>query len=196
MHPAGYVLLVLIVLVAVCFLLRKDPEGYTPRVQSDLNYKDELKKVFYDRVYWTRMAAFSLINNVVTASDAVKRLARNEKDLAFVIGERRPDTQDKLETLLHENTELLVKYIKAAPASGKSSDLSDIESRLQQNVDEIAETLPGDYASNKSSLYDMLSLTESEIKLIAQGDTDGSSEKFSSLTKQAYDLAEDLSSEE
>lgn len=164
-----------------------------PNNNMEMTLRDELRLLWSQHVYWTRMDVISAIFDLPDAEAVTNRLLRNPKDFAAVFRQYYGDAvTSQFDKLLTEHLTIATELLKALIAN---SSTSDIERRWYQNADQIAEFL-GRINPNWSvhewqeMMYDHLSMLKSEmLAILDQQYTEGVN-IFDNIEQQALLMAD------
>jgi hypothetical protein len=116
----------------------------TIRTAAQLQFHDQMRKLWEDHVTWTRLAIVSFVGgNEQDFSATAARLMANQDDIGNAIKPFYGDAAgDQLTTLLKEHISIAVEILQAAKA-GDGSAVQSASDRWYVNSDEIADFLAG-----------------------------------------------------
>jgi hypothetical protein len=167
--------------------------------QSELAFRNDMRRLWEDHVTWTRLAIISLTTDAPDTEATVARLLRNQTDIGDAIepfyGEA---AAEELTRLLREHI-LIAADLVAAARAGDQAAVAGAQSQWTANADEIAGFLasanPRSWKLDemKAMMHDHLRLTTNEVLARLQGDWAADVAAYDQIHLQALEMADMLS---
>jgi hypothetical protein len=111
------------------------------RTVAQLQFHDQMRKLWEDHVTWTRLAILSFLADAPDAAATTDRLLANQTDIGNAITPYYGDAAgSRLTALLREHITTAVEILTAAKSSD-STALQDASDRWYVNADQIADFL-------------------------------------------------------
>jgi hypothetical protein len=170
-----------------------------PVTNSELAFRNEMRRLWEDHIVWTRMAIMSLTSNAPDTDASVGRLLQNQTDIGNAIKPFYGTAAGEELTRLLRGHILIAADLIAAAKAGDDAGLAAAQAAWQANADEIAEFL---HAANprqwpladlKAMLGDHLDLTGQEAVARLQGNWDADVAAYDAIHVQALHMADMLS---
>lgn len=171
------------------------PAGITA---NQMNLISDLRKLWMEHVFWTRLAIISMVNNLPDQTPVTNRLLRNATDMAAAL---RPIYGDAVATkfgsLISEHLTIAAQLVNAAK-QGDTEAAQRAEKAWYANADQIAAYLSSinPYISKedfKNMFYNHLALTKAEAAAEIKKDYVNSIALFDQIEKQALTMADTMS---
>jgi hypothetical protein len=170
-----------------------------PVTNSELAFRNEMRRLWEDHIVWTRMAIISLTSNAPDTDASVGRLLRNQTDIGNAIKPFYGTAAGEELTRLLRGHILIAADLIAAAKAGDDAALAEAQAAWQANADEIAEFLHAanprqwSLADLKAMLADHLTLTTQEAVARLQGDWAADVAAYDAIHVQALHMADMLS---
>ncbi|HEY8450857.1 MAG: hypothetical protein FWJ70_14120 [Micromonosporaceae bacterium] len=166
---------------------------------AELEFRNQMRKLWEDHVVWTRMAIVSFLADLPDFGPAAERLLRNQADIgdAFEPFYGR-DAADQLTDLLRDHILIAVDVLAAAKA-GDQAALDDALSRWDANAVDIATFLNGLNPDNwrldemTAMMREHLALTTQEAVARLNGDFAADVAAYDTVHDQILEMADMLS---
>jgi len=129
---------------------------------SSQELKSQLRKLWSDHVYWTRLFIVSALGDLPDVKEVGARLIQNQQDIGTYVGVFYPNQAEKITDLLTEHIKLASEVVDTLK---KREDVTSIRKRWYSNADDIVNAFyqVNQYINLRSHFYKHLSLTEAEI---------------------------------
>ncbi|HEX5469426.1 MAG TPA: hypothetical protein VFW80_10315 [Gaiellaceae bacterium] len=167
--------------------------------QKQLEFRNDMRKLWEDHVTWTRLAIISLTTESPDTDATVGRLLQNQVDIGDAI---KPfygaAAGDELTRLLRDHI-LIAADLVAAAKKGDSDAVADAQTRWTANADEIAGFLASanprfwPLDEMKPMLHRHLALTTDEALARLNADWDADVAAYDRIHVQALGMADMLS---
>jgi hypothetical protein len=159
--------------------------------------RQDMRKLWTDRVVWTRDYIISAVADQPDSQAAAARLMKNQEDIGKAVGKVYGDNPgQQLTTLLKDHIGIAVDLIKAAKAGDKAAQ-QQADSKWQQNAVQIAEFLSKANPNwPRATLVDMmkthLSTTTDEVVARLSKDWEGDVRAFDKVYEHILKLSDAL----
>lgn len=169
-----------------------DPEKYVSLI-------NDMRAVWEQHVYWTRMLLISIAERLKDQSDTANRILENPKDIANIFAKYYPmDIAKKIAQLLTEHLQIGSALITAL-RDGKTAEADKLNRQWYINADKMADTFSSinPYYSREAlreMLYNHLGLTTQEVSLRLAGKYGADIEAFNKVEEEALKMADYFSS--
>jgi len=173
-------------------------ESYQEDIYKDpINLRDDMRLLWEQHVYWTRMTIISIANSLPDEDATTKRLLRNAKDFENAF---RPFYGSKVARefgrLITDHLVIAAELVKAAKAGNKTA-AANAEKRWYANADEIVSFLAHinpfwNKEHMKEMWYKHLALTKAEAVAILAGNYVKSISLFDQIEEEALMMADDF----
>ena len=175
------------------------PAGVPIVSVAELEFRNQMRKLWEDHVVWTRMAIVSFVADLPDFELAADRLLRNQADIgdAFAPFYGR-DAADQLTALLRDHILIAVDVLAAAKA-GDQPALDDALSRWDANAVDIATFLNAANPDNwpldemTAMMREHLALTTQEAVARLNGDFAADIAAYDAIHDQILGMADMLS---
>jgi hypothetical protein len=167
--------------------------------KQELQFRNDMRKLWEDHVTWTRLAIISLTTDSPDTQATVGRLLKNQDDIGDAIKPFYGNAAgEELSRLLREHILIAADLIAAARA-GDGAEVAAQQARWRSNADQMAAFLN---AANprrwkldemKEMLYEHLDLTTTEVVSRLQGNWDADVAAYDAIHLQALEMADELS---
>lgn len=173
--------------------------GRRPISQRELEFRNDMRRLWEDHVVWTRMAIVSFAADLPDFEPIAERLLRNQADIgdAFAPYYGR-GAADQLTDLLREHILIAVDVLVAAKA-GDQAALADAQARWEANADEIAAFLHAANPRNwrlstmRAMMREHLELTTQEAVARLTGDFEADIAAYDAVHHHILGMADTLS---
>ena len=165
---------------------------------TELELRNDMRKLWEDHVTWTRLAIISLTTGSPDTEATVGRLLANQVDIGDAIAPFYGEAAGaQLSTLLREHITIAADLIAAAKA-GDQAEIAKQQARWEANADEIARFLSGanpnwPFDEMQEMLHEHLRLTTQEVVARLQGDWATDVATYDEIHVQALHMADMLS---
>ena len=156
-----------------------------------------MRELWSDHVIWTRQYIVSTVADDPSASEAAKRLMKNQEDLGdAIVPYYGKEAGTQLTSLLKQHINIAVDLVAAAKAKD-SAKLTDADGRWKQNATAIATFLAGanpawKQADLQTMLNEHLTLTTQEATARLEKKWELDVETFDKILDQALHMADTL----
>lgn len=179
--------------------LHSPPAGKPVVSVAELEFRNQMRKLWEDHVVWTRMAIVSFLADQPDFGPTADRLLRNQADIgdAFAPFYGR-DAADQLTNLLRDHILIAVDVLAAAKA-GDQTALDDALSRWDANAVDIATFLnaanPEHWPRDEMTamMREHLALTTQEAVARLNGDFAADIAAYDAIHDQILEMADMLS---
>jgi hypothetical protein len=168
-------------------------------LQSELAFRNDMRRLWEDHVTWTRLAIISLTSDAPDTEATVGRLLRNQTDIGDAIEPFYGRAAgDELTRLLRDHI-LIAADLVAAARAGDAGSVANAQARWRANADEIAGFLasanPRSWkaADLQAMLHEHLRLTTNEAVARLQADWAADVAAYDRIHLQALEMADMLS---
>jgi hypothetical protein len=167
--------------------------------KQELQFRNDMRKLWEDHVTWTRLAIISLTTDSPDTQATVGRLLKNQDDIGDAIKPFYGNAAgEELSRLLREHILIAADLIAAARA-GDGAEVEAQQARWRSNADQIAAFLNAanprrwKLGEMKEMLYEHLDLTTTEVVSRLQGNWDADVAAYDAIHLQALEMADELS---
>lgn len=164
----------------------------------EMTLSDEMRRLWMEHVFWTRMAIVSIVYGLPDEPYVVKRLLRNAPDMGKALEPFYGKKAAMLfSDLITQHLVIASEFVKAAKA-GKDKVASAAEKKLFANADQISYVLhelnPEHWSQKemKDMLYDHLKLLKQEAVYTIRNNHAEGVNIFDKVESQALGMADDL----
>lgn len=170
-----------------------------PITVEELQFRQDMRKLWEDHVTWTRLAVISLIDESPDTNATVTRLLQNQQDIGDAI---KPFYGDAAGNALAQKVRehiLIAADLIAAAKSGDQRRIDAEQARWHQNAREIAAFLsqanPRNWEEGEMTamMFEHLRLTTDEVVARLQGNWEADVAAYDSIHVQALGMADMLS---
>jgi hypothetical protein len=176
-----------------------DREARRPISRAELDFRNDMRKLWEDHVTWTRLAIISLTTDSPDTGATVGRLLQNQEDIGNAIKPFYGKTAGQELTRLLRDHILIAADLIAAARAGDGPAVADAQARWEANADEIAAFLSSANPRNwkladmRAMLGEHLALTTDEVLARLGGDWEADVEAYDRIHLQALEMADMLS---
>jgi len=169
----------------------------TESYQDQINLRSDMRLLWEQHVYWTRMTIISIINDLSDNGLTTQRLLRNAKDFERAFKPfYGPKVAHEFGSLITDHLVIAAELVKAAKAGNKNA-AANAEKRWYANADEMVSFLAHinrfwSEEHMKKMWYKHLSLTKSEAIAILTGNYVKSISIFDQIEEEALIMADDF----
>ncbi|HXV57880.1 MAG TPA: hypothetical protein VD704_08430 [Gaiellaceae bacterium] len=177
---------------------KADSEARRPISRAELDFRNDMRRLWEDHVTWTRLAIISLTTDSPDTGATVGRLLENQVDIGNAIkpfyGE---DAGQELTRLLRDHILIAADLIAAARA-GDGPAVAEAQARWEANADELAALLSSanprhwKLADVRAMLGAHLALTTDEVLARLGGDWEADVAAYDQIHLQALEMADTL----
>jgi phage terminase Nu1 subunit (DNA packaging protein) len=157
--------------------------------------KEDMRFVWLQHVYWTRMLIISIAEHLKDEADVTARLMQNPADIADVFAQYYPaDTANEIERLLTEHLKIGAELITAL-RDGKTIAAAGLDQDWYRNAEEMARFFNSInphlvYNDLRDMLFTHLDLTKDEAAKRLAGDYAGDIIAFDAVEREALAMAD------
>jgi hypothetical protein len=168
------------------------------RTVAQLQFHDQMRKLWEDHVTWTRLAILSFLDDEPNLQATVDRLMANQDDIGNAIKPYYGDAAGaRLTALLKEHIGVAVEILTAAKA-GDSAGVQSASARWYVNADQIADFLAGanpnlSAESMRAMMRKHLDDTLAEAVHHLQGDYTGSVQDYDAIHQHILLMSDTIS---
>lgn len=163
--------------------------------KEDYHLKEEMRSVWEQHVFWTRLLIVSIIDHLKDESETTNRLLRNANDLANLY---KPyygnNVADTIARLITEHLVIAAKLVHAI-INNNNQEVSNLNTSWYKNADEIAIALSSinpyyNKEEIRQMLYTHLDLTKEEVMNRINHNYKKEIEVFDEVEKEAIMMAD------
>ncbi len=182
-------------------------EGYTTHPQNgnprpdpaaQIALQKEMRKVWEQHVYWTRMLLISIAERLPDQEATAARLLKNPADIAAVFANYySPDVANLIAQLLTEHLQIGGALITAL-RDGNTAEAERLNTLWYQNADQMAEAFSSinpyyDRETMQNMLYEHLDLTTQEVAARLAKNYPADIQAFDRVEQDALSMADHFS---
>ena len=174
-------------------------QSHRPITVEELQFRNDMRKLWEDHITWTRLAIISLIDESPDTNATVGRLLQNQQDIGDAIKPYYGDAAgNALGQLLREHI-LIAADLIAAAKSGDQARIAAEQARWHQNAREIAAFLSRANPRNWSQealtemMFTHLQLTTDEVVARLQGNWEADVAAYDRVHAHILGMADVLS---
>lgn len=162
---------------------------------KQLNLSNEMRMLWEQHVYWTRLIIISILNNLKDLKETEKRLLMNPVDIGRIYGRfYGPAVQREVTKLITEHLEIGGQLIIASKNNSKE-EIGRLNTLWYQNADKIARYFASfnpyyNEEELRRMLYTHLDLTKNEVSLRLQGKYAEDVANFDRIEMEALEMAD------
>lgn len=163
--------------------------------QQVMELNNEMREVWIQHVYWTRMLLISIAQRLPDQMAVTKRLLENPEDIAEVFGEFYPqEITDVIKRLLTEHLQIGSALITAL-RDGRMAEAENLTRQWYSNADQMASAFASinpQYRMEEvqQMLYRHLGLTQQEVAARLAGDYEADIEAFNEVEEEVLEMAD------
>jgi len=169
------------------------PPAY-PDPAAQFALLSEMREVWVQHVYWTRMLLISIAERLNDESDVTDRLLMNPADIAAIFANYyKADTVNTIEELLTEHLQIGAALITAM--RDQTAEVEDLNNQWYINADKMAAAFSSINPYYRledihKMLYNHLNLTAQEVALRLAGQYADDIDAFDAVEKEALEMAD------
>lgn len=166
-----------------------------PNPDKQIKLIDEMRLLWSQHVYWTRMALISIAERLADQSDTVARLMHNPQDFALLFGNYyNAHTAQAIRRLLTEHLQIGAALITAL-RDGNKAEADRLNGLWYKNADQMAEAFSGvnpyyDKDVLRQMFYQHLQLTTEEVAARLSKNYPSDIEAFEKVEKESLEMAD------
>ena len=168
---------------------------YTENKNGQFALSNEMRLVWEQHVYWTRMLLISIADRLGDLNAVTARLLRNPNDIAAIFARYYgPDAGRKIARLLTEHLQIGAALITAL-RDGEKEKADALTRQWYENADKMAEAFSKlnplyDYEQLRKMLYKHLELTTREVAMRLAANYPADIEAFGAVEREALEMAD------
>jgi hypothetical protein len=174
-------------------------QSHRPITVKELQFRNDMRKLWEDHITWTRLAIISLIDESPDTNATVTRLLQNQQDIGDAIKPYYGDAAGSTLTQLLREHILIAADLIAAAKSGDQGRIDAEQARWHQNAREIAAFLshanPRHWSEDAITemMFMHLQLTTDEVVARLQGNWDADVAAYDRVHLHILGMADTLS---
>ncbi len=166
--------------------------------KSEVETRDEWRKLWEDHVTWTRLFIISDTENLADKEATTQRLIQNYGDMEDALKPYYGDDAEELGDLLKDHLLIAAELVEKAK-EGDTNGVASAETRWVKNADDIAKLqhkLNPNWNEQKlkNMWHEHLKLTKQEAVLRLKGDYSGDAKNYDKIVAGALEMADEFSS--
>jgi hypothetical protein len=157
--------------------------------------KENMRFVWLQHVYWTRMLLISIAEHLKDQPDVTARLLQNPHEIANVFAKYySAEAAEEIENLLTEHLQIGAELITALRDNQKEK-AAELDKRWYINADSMAAAFSSinphyDYNTMRDMLFTHLDLTKTEVAKRLAGQYSEDITAFGAVEKEALSMAD------
>ena len=180
------------------YIKNQNPSPY-PSPGMQIALINNMRKVWVQHVYWTRMLLLSIAERLKDQNDVTNRLLQNPDDIAKIFARYySADTAKAISRLLTEHLKIGADLITAL-RDGQTTQAEDLTRKWYANANQMADAFAGinpyyDRETLRKMLYTHLDLTTQEVAERLAGNYPADIQAFDKVEQEALAMADYFSS--